>query len=226
MRKWLCTQLIVFLATCVVAAIAHAPASSSPAKPAGLVVHSQLVGRPVAAGVGVWETAYSLAEGNSVKDSLITGGVSAGLTYAGGKLLQGAGRLIMRTGAGQAAARAVGNWGRGLASRVRLAPKTEPIVFRQGKFADDAVGRQGNIIKGRQWATDNPLSTPGYAQRYGLPAENTGRPDWVVSGRVQGPYTLRPAPPSYNNPLNRGGATELVPRNPNSVRLDWFHMPD
>ncbi len=106
------------------------------------------------------------------------------------------------------------------------AAKTGPTVFRQGTFADEAIGWEGNYVKGRQWATDNPLTTPNYAKKYGLPAENTGKPDWVVGGRTQGPYTTRPAPPSHNNPLNTGGATEVLPQNPNDVRLDWFHMPD
>jgi hypothetical protein len=109
---------------------------------------------------------------------------------------------------------------------IPCAAKAEATVFRQGTFADEAIGWEGNYVKGRQWATDNPLTTPNYAQKYGLPAENTGKPDWVVGGRTQGPYTTRPAPPSQNNPLNTGGATEVLPQNPNDVRLDWFHMPD
>jgi hypothetical protein len=107
-----------------------------------------------------------------------------------------------------------------------LAAKTEATVFRQGTFANEATGWKGNYVKGQQWATDNPLTTANYAQKYGLPAQNTAKPDWVVGGRVQGPYTTRPAPPSHNNPLNTGGATEVLPGNPNNVRLDWFHMPD
>jgi hypothetical protein len=106
------------------------------------------------------------------------------------------------------------------------AAKTEATVFRQGTFADEALGWEGNYVKGRQWATDNPLTTPNYAQKYGLPAENTGKPDWIVGGRTQGPFTTRPAPGSHNNPLNTGGATEVLPQNPNDVRLGWFHMPD
>ena len=111
-------------------------------------------------------------------------------------------------------------------SEIGMAAKTEATVFRQGTFADETIGWEGNYVKGRQWATDNPLTTPNYAQKYGLPAENTGNPDWVVGGRTQGPYSTRPAPASHNNPLNPGGATEVLPQNPNDVRLDWFHMPD
>jgi hypothetical protein len=99
-------------------------------------------------------------------------------------------------------------------------------VYRQGTFADEAANWGGNYVKGKQWAGDNPLTTTGYAKKYGLPAENTGKPDWVVKGRVDGNYVIRPAPASHNNPSNKGGGTEIIPGNPNNVKLDWFHMPD
>jgi len=99
-------------------------------------------------------------------------------------------------------------------------------VYRQGTFADEAVGWEGNVVKGKQWANDNPLTTPDYAKKYGLPAENTGKPDWVVKGRVKGDVTTRPAPASHNNSANTGGGTEVLPAEPDDVTLDWFHMPD
>ncbi|MGH8489688.1 MAG: hypothetical protein ACREXS_12690 [Gammaproteobacteria bacterium] len=99
-------------------------------------------------------------------------------------------------------------------------------VYRQGTFANEAVGWEGNFVKGKQWANDNPLATPDYAKKYGLPAENTGKPDWIAKGRVQGDYRTRPAPASHNNPANSGGETEILPSNPDNVRLDWFHMSD
>ena len=99
-------------------------------------------------------------------------------------------------------------------------------VYRQGTFADEAVGWEGNYIKGQQWAAENPLTTPNYAQKYGLPAENSATPDWIVGGKVDGPYTTRPTPASHNSLLNTGGGNEILPQNPNNVKLDWFHMPD
>ena len=99
-------------------------------------------------------------------------------------------------------------------------------VFRQGTFADEAAKWDGNYVKGKQWATDNPVTTPDYAKKYGLPVENTGKPDWVVGGRTKGPYTTRPAPPSHNTPANTGGGTEMLPKNVDDVMIDWFHMPD
>jgi len=99
-------------------------------------------------------------------------------------------------------------------------------VYRQGTFANEAVGWEGNFVKGKQWANDNPSATPGYAKKYGLPAENTGKPDWIAKGRIQGDYRTRPAPASHNNPANSGGGMEILPSNPDNVRLDWFHMTD
>jgi len=101
-----------------------------------------------------------------------------------------------------------------------------PTVFRQGTFADEETGWDGNYVKGKQWATDNPLTTPNYSQKYGLPSENSGNPDWVVKGHLDADYSTRPAPASHNNPANTGGGTEIIPDNPEDVRLDWFHMPD
>jgi RHS repeat-associated protein len=100
-----------------------------------------------------------------------------------------------------------------------------PALYRQGTFSDPSKGWEGNYVKGKQWATDNPLTTADYAQKYGLPACNA-QPDWVVKGRIDGPYSTQPAGPSWDNPANTGGATEVVPKNPDSVRLEWFHMPD
>ena len=62
---------------------------------------------------------------------------------------------------------------RGLTGEMTSAAKATTTVFRQGTFADEAIGWKGNFVKGKQWATDNPLTTPNYAQKYGLPAENT-----------------------------------------------------
>ena len=159
----------------------------------------------------VWSGAanINLATGEPVGDwyqrgALISGGVASTAGIAAGGL-------------------GIYNWATVPAA---VTAETPTAVFRQGTFADPATGWEGNYVKGQQWATDNPLTTPNYAQKYGLPAQNTAKPDWVVGGQVQSPYTTRPAPPSHNNPFNTGGATEVLPQNPNNVRLDWFHMPD
>ncbi|MBP7216463.1 MAG: RHS repeat-associated core domain-containing protein, partial [Candidatus Omnitrophica bacterium] len=107
---------------------------------------------------------------------------------------------------------------------IKVTPLKEgQTVYRQGTFADESTGWEGNLVKGKQWAIDNPASTPNFAQKYGLPAENSGNPDWIAGGKVVGEYGLRPAPASHNNPANPGGRTEV---NSNDVQLDWFHMRD
>jgi RHS repeat-associated protein len=100
-----------------------------------------------------------------------------------------------------------------------------PLVFRQGTFADEAVGWPGNFVKGKQWASDNPLTLRDFPKRYGLPSENA-TPDWVVGGRLRGDFRVQPAPASHNNSLNTGGAPEYLPTDPDDVTLEFFHMPD
>jgi RHS repeat-associated protein len=111
------------------------------------------------------------------------------------------------------------------ASRANVAQRGL-TVFRRGTFADVTKDWPGSNILGREWSSDNPLTTPNFEQVHGLMAENSGRPDWVVQGQVRGPYTIRPSPASPNDPANVGGAKEVVPKNPRTVWLEWFHMPD
>lgn len=103
--------------------------------------------------------------------------------------------------------------------KIKITAK-EAELYRRGTFAGNSN------VKGEQWAPENPLSTPDYSQKYGLPLENSGNPDWVVKGHIVGEYGQGPAPRSYNNPTNMGGATEIRINNPDDVQLDWFHMPD
>jgi len=102
----------------------------------------------------------------------------------------------------------------------------DAAAYRQGTFANEEVGWKGNFIKGREWAPENPLTTPNYAQKYGLPAQNSGKPDWVTTGRIRGEYGVQSAPASYNNPSNTGGADQIIPSNADDVLLDSFYMPD
>lgn len=106
--------------------------------------------------------------------------------------------------------------------------KSNPKQTIQGDIEAESEQDAINKLtrKGKQWATENPLTTPSYSQKYGLPAQNTGKPDWVVTGHVQGEYGTQPAPGSYNNPANTGGAAEVIPRNPDDVVLDSFYMPE
>ena len=101
-----------------------------------------------------------------------------------------------------------------------------PAAYRQGTFENPELDWPGNRVKGAEWSPEHPLTTPEYAKKYGLPAENSGKPDWVAKGRVEGEYSSGPAKPSRNAPQNTGGATEIRPKDPEQVQLDWFHMPD
>jgi RHS repeat-associated protein len=97
-----------------------------------------------------------------------------------------------------------------------------PFVYRQGTFPDPTKGWPGNRIFGQQWSPENPLTTGNYAQKYGLPGGNSGSPDWIIGGRVQGGFSTRSAPPSFDGAGNTGGSLEILPVN---VILDWFYMP-
>lgn len=99
-----------------------------------------------------------------------------------------------------------------------------PVRPARGMFASATQG--GNRIKGGEWAKENPVSTREYPRKYGLPAENSGKPDWVVKGCAPISSPQGPAPPGYNAPYNIGGAIEVRPMNPDAVMLEWLHMPD
>ncbi|MFH0344658.1 MAG: RHS repeat domain-containing protein [Chromatiales bacterium] len=130
------------------------------------------------------------------------------------------------SGRAQAPPRTTGNGVAEAVGNTAKAAHKDLEVYRQGTFANEALGWEGNFVKGKQWANNNPLAIPDYAKKYGLPAENTGKPDWIAKARVQGDYRTRPAPASHNNPANSGGGMEILPNNPDNVRLDWFHMSD
>lgn len=75
------------------------------------------------------------------------------------------------------------------------------------------VYRIGTTLKsqateGQFWSLENP-TTPGYAAKYGLPAENVANADFIESGVVpQGtPFITRSAPGIGDNP---GGGIEVV----------------
>jgi hypothetical protein len=86
-------------------------------------------------------------------------------------------------------------------------------LFRAGQ-----LGRS-HIADGQFWAPESPF-TPGYADKYGVDFQKI---DFVIGGKLKDGSNMvtRPAPGLGNN---QGGAIEVV-TNPNSVLLDFFHMP-
>jgi filamentous hemagglutinin len=88
-------------------------------------------------------------------------------------------------------------------------------IYRGGKLGKSA-GPEGQF-----WSLENPL-TPGYSERYGLPAENT-QFDFIEVA-VLNPnsnYITREAP---GIGINGGGGIEVVV-NSGEPKLKYFHMP-
>lgn len=99
-------------------------------------------------------------------------------------------------------------------------------LYRRGTFPDPDKNWDGNYVKGKDWSQENPLTTPDYADSYGLPSGNSSdMPDWVAGGHVNpdaGAASFGAAPGIGDNV---GGAFETT-ASPSDVTLDWFHMPD
>lgn len=89
-------------------------------------------------------------------------------------------------------------------------------VYRAG-----GLGTQ-RAAEGQYWSFQNPASTPGYANRMGMPGTGAGEP-FIMGGRVNlsSPFITREAPGIGNN---LGGSVEAVTQ-PGGVSIDWFHMP-
>jgi hypothetical protein len=91
-------------------------------------------------------------------------------------------------------------------------------VYRQG-----TTGVQ-NTSDAQFWSPNNPATTPGYADKMGMPpAAGQGYP-FIQGGTVEpgSPVITRPAP---GIGTNAGGNIEVVVP-PGGVQTNWFHMPD
>ncbi|MEI8294894.1 MAG: hypothetical protein WCG66_13105, partial [bacterium] len=89
-------------------------------------------------------------------------------------------------------------------------------VYRTG-----TLGTQ-HTAEAQYWSFQNPVSTPGYANRMGMPSTGSGEP-FIMGGRVNpsGNLITREAPGVGGN---LGGSVEAVTQ-PGGVIIDWFHMP-
>ena len=67
------------------------------------------------------------------------------------------------------------------------------------------------------WSLEHP-STPGFADRYGIPPGNVANADFIESGVVQSPFVTRPAPGVGTH--GGGGIEAVVPQG--GVRLCGF----
>ena len=85
-------------------------------------------------------------------------------------------------------------------------------LYKAGTFG------RSNAADSQFWASENPLTTPGYANKYGV---DFSKVDYIIGGKIKGPYITRPAPGLGKN---AGGALEVV-TDPFGVELDFFYMP-
>lgn len=110
-------------------------------------------------------------------------------------------------------------YGNAIQSNSKEALQLRQTVDNGGQLYRTGTFGKSNVTDAQFWAPENPLSS-GYANKYGLANSQV---DYVIGGtKVPGaPYVTRPAPPV---PPNLGGGIEVV-TNPNSVRLNFFHMP-
>ncbi|MEN6411622.1 MAG: hypothetical protein ABFC84_02525 [Veillonellales bacterium] len=85
-------------------------------------------------------------------------------------------------------------------------------LYKAGTFG------RSNAADSQFWATENPLTTPGYANKYGV---DFSKVDYIIGGKIKKPYITRSAPGLGEN---AGGALEVV-TDPFGVELDFFYMP-
>jgi len=111
-------------------------------------------------------------------------------------------------------------YGKAIQSNSKEALQLRQTVDNGGQLYRTGTFGKSNVTDAQFWAPENPLSS-GYANKYGLANSQV---DYVIGGtKVPGaPCVTRPAPPV---PPNLGGGIEVV-TNPNSVRLNFFHMPE
>ncbi|MFN7916986.1 MAG: RHS repeat-associated core domain-containing protein [Vicinamibacterales bacterium] len=91
-------------------------------------------------------------------------------------------------------------------------------LYRQGQ-----LGVQ-NTADAQFWSLRNPATATNHAAELGMPGgASAAKPDWIMKATLKpgAPVVTRPAPAIGSN---QGGAMEAVVP-PNSVRIEWFHMP-
>jgi len=94
-------------------------------------------------------------------------------------------------------------------------------VYKQGAFGDSKTVDVNNSVNAQYWALQNPLRTPNYAKKFGLP---NNKVDFIMGGKVPSwsPVVTRKSVPVGKNP---GGEIEAVVPEGGMTKL-WFHMPD
>ena len=110
-------------------------------------------------------------------------------------------------------------YGQAIQSSTKEAQQLRNYVDNGGELYRGGTLGRSNVTDAQFWTPENPLN-PGYAGKYGV---DFSKIDYVIGGKqIQGsPFITRPAPGLGKN---IGGGLEIV-NNPNSVGLDFFHMP-
>ena len=101
------------------------------------------------------------------------------------------------------------------ALEAQAAVQNGATLYRGGTLGRSAAA------EGQFWSLENPLA-PGYAEKFGIPAENMNF-DFVETGVLKpgAPFVTRAAP---GIGANGGGAIEAVTE-PGGVTLNWFSTP-
>jgi hypothetical protein len=74
-------------------------------------------------------------------------------------------------------------------------------------------------LESQFWSLENPLTTPNYGKKYGIPEANLKNIDFVETGIVKKdvPFITRPAPAVGDN--FGGGIEIVVPKNSSAVTV-------
>ncbi len=108
----------------------------------------------------------------------------------------------------------------------QAAQSTDPDAIAARSRVDSGatlyrIGTMGRsqAAEAQFWSLENP-SSPGYADRYGLPQQNVANANFIETGTLKpgAPFVTRPAPPVGQN---AGGGIEVV-TNPGSVDMSYF----
>ncbi|MBY0282210.1 MAG: hypothetical protein K2W94_08685 [Alphaproteobacteria bacterium] len=111
---------------------------------------------------------------------------------------------------------------RGLASQDRIpeALEARKKVKEGATLYRGGTTGKSHAAEAQYWSLENPLN-PGYAKKYGIPAENFKDLNFVETAQLKPgtPFVTRPAPGVKSN---RGGAIEVVVP-VNGVQMKSFH---
>jgi len=178
----------------------------------------------VAMAAGALDAAFNVATAGGKKT--LASGVKAGIR----RLVGGASKELIEAQSKALGRASLRNAAKSIATpqgpAIQSMTAEAQVALRQA-LSGAPVYRAGGLgtqraAEGQYWSFQNPASTPGYANRMGMPGTGAGVP-FIMGGRVNpsSPFITREAPGIGNN---LGGSVEAVTQ-PGDVTIDWFHMP-